>query len=113
MYAPEMRLAVDDASGPVFVTVAYEVAPQAVDEFQRAVRRVGRAPSAHRCGARSVYRDAAAPQRFVEMFIAPSWQEHVRQHDRRTVSDAALQDDLRAFLSEGTEPEVTHFIAGR
>ncbi len=113
MYAPEMRLAVDDASGPVFVTVAYEVAPQAVDEFQRAVRRVGRARRRTGAVRWSVYRDAAAPQRFVEMFIAPSWQEHVRQHDRRTVSDAALQDDLRAFLSEGTEPEVTHFIAGR
>ena len=55
MYAPEMRLAVDDASGPVFVTVAYEVAPQAVDEFQRAVRRVGRARRAPvRCAGRSI-----------------------------------------------------------
>ena len=111
MYAPEMRLAVDDAGGPVFVTVAYEVAPEAVDEFQRAVRRVGRARRRTGAVRWSVYRDAEAPQRFVEMFIVPSWQEHVRQHERRTVSDAALQDDLRAFLRDGTEPEVTHFIA--
>jgi len=111
MYAPEMRLAVDDAGGPVFVTVAYEVAPRAVDEFQRAVRRVGRARRRTGAVRWSVYRDAEAPQRFVEMFIVPSWQEHVRQHERRTVTDAALQEALRAFLRDGTEPEVAHFVA--
>ena len=97
----------------MFVTVTYEVAPQAVDEFQRAVRRVGRARRRTGAVRWSVYRDAAAPQRFVEMFIVPTWQEHVRQHERRTVTDAALQDDLRAFLRNGTEPEVTHLIAER
>ena len=111
MFAPEMRLSVDDAGGPVFVTVTYEVAPQATDEFQRSVRRVGRARRRTGAVRWSIYRDAVAPQRFVEMFIVPSWQEHVRQHERRTVSDAALLDDLRAFLRDGTEPEVTHFIA--
>ena len=111
MFAPEMRLAVEDAGGPVFVAVTYEVAPQAVDEFQRAVQRVGRARRRTGAVRWSVYRDAEAPQRFVEMFIVPSWQEHLRQHERRTVSDAALQDGLRAFLRDGTEPEVRHFVA--
>jgi hypothetical protein len=27
------------------------------------------------------------------------------------VSDAALQEALRAFLRDGTEPEVAHFVA--
>ena len=111
MYAPEMRLDVEDASGPVFVTVAYEVAPQAVDEFQRAVRRVGRARRRTGAVRWSVYRDAEAPQRFVEMFVVPSWQEHVRQHERRTVTDAVLQEALRAFLRDGAEPEVQHLVA--
>jgi Arabinose efflux permease len=111
MYAPEMRLAVEDAGGPVFVTVAYEVRPGAVDEFQRAVRRVGRARRRTGAVRWSIYRDAEAPQRFVEMFIVPSWQEHVRQHERRTVTDAGLQESLRVFLAEGTEPQVAHFVA--
>ena len=100
MYAPEMRLAVEDASGPVFVTVAYEVRPEAVDEFQRAVRRVGRARRRTGAVRWSVYRDAEAPQRFVEMFIVPSWQEHLRQHERRTATDAGLQENLRSLLAE-------------
>ncbi len=111
MYAPEMRLAVEDAAGPVFVTVAYEVRPESVDEFQRAVRRVGRARRRTGAVRWSIYRDAEAPQRFVEMFIVPSWQEHVRQHERRTVTDAGLQESLRNFLAEGTEPQVAHFVA--
>lgn len=78
--------------------VAYEVASQAVDQFQRAVRRVGRDRRRTDAVRWSVYCDAEAPQRFVEMFITPSWQEPVRQHERRTLSDAALQDSLRALL---------------
>ena len=111
MYAPEMRLAVEDAGGPVFVTVTYEVAPAGSRRVSEGGAAGGPGPPAHRRGRWSVYRDAEAPQRFVEMFIVPSWQEHVRQHERRTVSDAALQDSLRAFLRDGTEPEVTHLIA--
>jgi predicted MFS family arabinose efflux permease len=111
MYAPEMRLAVEDAGGPVFVTVVYEVRSGAVDEFQRAVRRVGRARRRTGAVRWSIYRDAEAPQRFVEMFIVPSWQEHVRQHERRTVTDAGLQESLRVFLVEGDEPQVAHFVA--
>ena len=83
----------------MFVTVSYEVASHAVDEFHRAVRRVGGPADAPARCVWSVYRDAEAPQRFVEMFIVPNWQEHVRQHERRTVTDAGLQDSLRAFFA--------------
>ena len=83
MYAPKMRLAVDDASGPVFVTVTYEVVPKGARRVSESRAAGGPGTSAHRRGALVRLSDAAAPQRFVEMFIVPSWQEHVRQHERR------------------------------
>ncbi len=76
-----------------------------------ALRRVGRAR--RRTGAVRwfVYRDANRPQRFIETFVVPSWEEHIRQHGRRTAADASLQQSLRAVLVQGTEPVVAHFIA--
>jgi hypothetical protein len=44
------------------------------------------------------------------MFTVPSWDEYLRQQTRRTVADAALDDQLRAFLRAGTEPDVEHFL---
>jgi len=111
MAAPEARLvAGDDVGSPALVVVAYEVRPEAEDDFLRALRLVGRAR--RRTGAVdwSVYRDADKPHRFIETFVLPSWEEHMRQHQRRTVTDLELQEDVWRYLRPGTEPTAKHFV---
>jgi MFS family permease len=107
---PDTPLSVPTDGGPVFVTITYQVQPGAEDDFQQAVRPVGW--SRRRTGAVSwmVLQHAESPGRFVEMFTVPSWDEYLRQQTRRTVADAALDDQLRAFLRAGTEPDVEHFL---
>jgi hypothetical protein len=51
------------------------------------------------------------PDRHVETFLVESWIEHLRQHERFTNEDRALQDRVQSCLVEGTEPQVSHFIA--
>ena len=98
---PDTPLAVPADGGPVFVTVSYQVQPGSEDEFQRAVQPLGW--SRRRTGAVrwAILQRAESPGRFVEMFVVPSWDEYLRQQGRRTVSDAALDDRLRAFLEQG------------
>jgi predicted MFS family arabinose efflux permease len=111
MHAPDMQLTPEDASGPALVMITYEVRPGSEETFQVALRRVGRARRRTGAVRWGVYRDADRPQRFIETFVAPSWDEHVRQHGRRTAADASVQESLRATLVEGTEPQAAHFIA--
>jgi hypothetical protein len=59
----------------------------------------------------AVYRDAERPDHFIETFIAPSWDEHLRQHERRTATDRQLQDDLRPFLRNSQLPNARHYVA--
>jgi hypothetical protein len=111
MAAPEARLVVgDEAGSPVLVVVAYEIRPESEDDFLRALRLVGRAR--RRTGATdwSVYRDADRDHRYIETFVLPSWDEHMRQHQRRTVTDLELQEDVWEYLQPGTEPTAKHFI---
>jgi MFS family permease len=60
-------------SGPVLVSVEYDVSPNNVEEFTRAIRRYGRIR--RRDGAKrwSVFRDLEDPQRYLETFIVSSW----------------------------------------
>ena len=112
MAAPEARLVADEHAGsPALVVVSYEVRPEAEDDFLRALRLVGRVR--RRTGATdwSVYRDADRAHRFIESFVLPSWDEHMRQHQRRTVTDFELQEDVRQYLRSGTEPTAKHFVA--
>ncbi len=111
MAAPEAGLvAGDETSSPVLVVVSYEVRPESEDDFLRALRLVGRAR--RRTGATdwSVYRDADRENRYIETFVLPSWDEHMRQHQRRTVTDLELQEDVWAYLGLDSEPKAKHFI---
>ncbi len=112
MAAPEARLVDEEhTDSPALVVVGYEVRADAEAAFLRALRLVGRAR--RRTGATdwSVYRDADKPHRFIETFVLPSWDEHVRQHQRRTVTDLGLQEDVWQYLRPGTEPTAKHFVA--
>jgi MFS family permease len=110
-YWPEPQLLVepDPDNGPVLVTVAYSVSPERQAAFLEAMQRVGR--SRRRTGATDwgVFRDAAIPNQFVEAYLVPSWQEHLRQHTGRlTVTDQEIEEEATS-LADGP-PRVAHLV---
>jgi quinol monooxygenase YgiN len=95
------------------VTVEYSIDPQHGREFaraMRAVRRIRRRDGAIRW---SLYEDAASPGRYIENFVVESWAEHLRQHERTTVSDREMEEKAWAFHQGEGPPKVTHWIAAR
>jgi MFS family permease len=112
MHWPEPVLAneVDADRGPVLVTVEYRVATQDRGGFLAAIDRL--ADERRRDGAFDwgLFEDAAEPGRFLETFLLDSWIEHLRQHERVTEADRALQDAVHRLQLEGA-PKVTHLIA--
>jgi len=113
MYAPEMRLAPEEASGPALVTLTYDVRPDAHEQFLSALQHVRRARRRTGAVQWSVYRDAEQPNQFIETFIVPTWEEHIRQHERRTATDLQTQDNLRPFLRDSHLPHARHYIAAK
>jgi MFS family permease len=100
IYWPEARLAFDPGldAGPVLVTVEYIVGPDREGAFLEAMDRLER--SRRRTGATrwGVYRDGDRPDRFIELFSVPSWEEHLRQHEGRlTATDREVEEAALAF----------------
>lgn len=96
---PRVAMVPHPTDGPVLVTVSYEVPDDAVDAFAEAMRHVER--HRRRTGAYrwDLFRDLAAPHRFVETFVVESWGEHLRQHRRTTVNaDDHYLDPVRRYL---------------
>jgi MFS family permease len=99
-YWGEPRLAFDPEpdTGPVLVTVEFTVAPEreaAFLEVMDDIRQVRRRTGATRW---ELYRDAERPDRFIEVFSVPSWEEHLRQHDGRlTATDQQMEEAALAF----------------
>ena len=110
---PAPSLAGDLAAdgGPVLVTVEYRIEPETAAEFIQAIRRLARVRRRDGAQLWGVFRDAADPTRYVETFTVESWAEHLRQHERMTVTDRALVSSVRSFHVGDQLPLVTHLIA--
>jgi Transmembrane secretion effector len=100
------RANLDD--GPVLVTVEYEVAPGRESEFLHAIRNYGRLRRRDGAYQWGIFRDMEAPSLFLETFLTGSWGEHLRQHERATQADRAVEE--RVMNSILGTPKVTHLI---
>jgi len=95
-------------SGPVLVTVEYRVNREHVSDFLKAMNRCGRIRRRDGASRWGIYRDTEHPDQFVETFIVHSWVEHLRQHERVTRADRALEERISSYTSG--EPKVRHLI---
>ena len=113
MHWPEPVLAAgtQDDAGPVLVTVEYQVAAEHREAFLAAIVPVAR--ERRRDGAYDwhIFHDSAHPERMLETFLIDSWLEHLRQHQRVTRADHALEERLQRYARG--PPRVTHYIAAR
>lgn len=94
--------------GPVLVTAEYTVIPEREAEFMEAIHeygRIRRRDGAYRWG---IFRDTAATDRYLEIFLVNSWGEHLRQHERQTQADREVEQRLSSYVA--AEPKVHHLI---
>jgi hypothetical protein len=96
-------------AGPVLVTVEYRVNDDRTDEFLQAIHEYGRVRRRDGAVRWGVYRDLEEADRYVETFVVSSWAEHLRQHERVTNADRAVEDRLRTSLT--VAPSVRHLVS--
>ena len=113
MHWPEPVLAttVSVDSGPVLVLVEYRVDAANRDHFLSALVRLARERKRDGAYDWGIFEDTAVPGRFLETFLAESWAEHLRQHERVTKADRFIETKVRSLLE--TAPVVTHLISAR
>lgn len=110
---PELAVKPDPNAGPILITVEYHVSAEQAPEFtlaMQAVRTHRLRDGAMRWG---LFQDPALPERYIETFVVTSWAEHLRQHERVTLTDKDVEDAVLKFQIAGTLPIVTHLIGVR
>jgi len=107
---PELAAEVNADGRPVVVTATYRVPAENERAFLEAMARVR--DSRLRTGAIrwGLYRDGEDPSSLVELFVVPSWEEHLRQHhERQTGTDRDYT--LRAAELSEDPAHVSHLIS--
>ena len=89
----------------------YRVPAENQDEFRAAMQAVGRVRRRSGASRWSLFQDTADADHFVETFVVPSWEEHLRQRERVTVADRRFEERAHSLLANGETPRVTHLLA--
>jgi MFS family permease len=106
---PELHLEPDPEAGPVVVEVTYTVTKEDEPAFLQAMSRVRR--SRMRTGAIrwGLFRHGEVPEQMVELYVVPTWGEHLRQHTGRlTGTDQDIEAEAKALSR--TPPKVAHLV---
>jgi quinol monooxygenase YgiN len=106
---PRLQVDPESGSGPVVVSIQYEVDDDRRLDFLDAMRLMRRSRLRSGSTRWDLYRVGEDPHLYVEQFEVPSWQEHQRQHEGRlTAEDKAIED--AAFAHVVGSPRTQHLL---
>jgi MFS family permease len=101
----------DPDHGPVLVTVRYVIDPSKTSEFLHQIHKYQRVRRRDGATSWGVFVDTEAPDTYLECFKVDSWAEHERQHDRFTVADREIENQVLGYAIQPVK--IKHFIYAR
>ena len=98
------------SDGQALITIEYRIEPKLTDEFEQTMRELGTILKSEGFAYWELFQDPADNSRYIEIRIAETWTEHMRQHERVTKNIQIREDKIRALVKEGNQPIVSHYI---
>jgi MFS family permease len=98
---------------PVMVTIEYRIRSDRRAEFVAAMQAVRQMRRRNGAYFWQLVHDSEDPTLYFECFMAESWVEHLRQHERASVADRHILDRAKAFLVEGASTKSAHWLGDR
>ncbi|MGY4335091.1 MFS family permease [Bradyrhizobium sp. LB7.2] len=100
---PKVRLALTRRSGPLVVEIEYRVAQENARSFHSLMQDIQLFRQRNGAYGWSIARDIADPELWTERYHCPTWLDYLRQRNRATRSERALDERASAFHI-GPEP---------
>lgn len=94
---PEVRLPLTGRSGPLVVEIEYRVAQEKARAFHHLMQNVQLFRQRNGAYGWSIARDIADPELWTERYHCPTWLDYLRQRNRTTLSERALDRQAAAF----------------
>ena len=109
---PRAMIDIDDhEEGSVLVEIEFQIDPIHSHEFESAMNKVRSIRLRDGAINWELFHDIENPNRYVEMFTSESWTEHLRQHERITKADLAIEQHAISFHKGKDPPHVSHLIS--
>ncbi len=106
---PQIVKPVSPDQGPVLVMIEYNIDEADSEKFAELMEEMGIIRRRDGAFQWEFFEDIEKPKHFIEIFMVESWVAHLRQHDRVSAADKALEDKIRA-LHKGKKLRITHAV---
>jgi MFS family permease len=97
--------------GPVMVTIEYTIDPEQEPHFIRIMRDIRRMRLREGAFFWKLFKDIENITHYTECFMSESWIDHLRYHERISVSDNKLLERAKAFQVGKKNPRASHLVA--
>ncbi len=87
---PEVKLGITGRSGPIGIEVQYRIPPDRARDFYNLMREMQQVRSRSGAYAWSLSRNLSDPELWSECYKLPTWNDYLRQRNRRTLDDLVL-----------------------
>jgi Transmembrane secretion effector len=107
---PELSVDLSKNDSQALITIDYKIDPKLSDEFEQSVRELGRILKSEGMAYWELFQDTADIGHYIEIRIADTWTDHMRQHERVTKNVQVTEDRIRELIKDGPQPIISHYI---
>ena len=107
---PQLPVDTTSSEGQALITIEYKVDPELSEEFEQNMSELGRTLKSEGMAYWELFQDPADIGHYLEIRIADTWTDHMRQHERVTKNVQIMEDRIRTLLKDGPKPIVSHYI---
>jgi MFS family permease len=93
------------------ITIEYnKIDPKLSDEFEQSVRELGRILKSEGMAYWELFQDPSDISHYIEIRIADTWTDHMRQHEYVTKNVQLMENKIRALIKDCPQPIISHYI---
>ncbi len=93
------------------ITIEYnKIDPKLSDEFEQNVHELGRLLKSEGMAYWELFQDPADVGHYIEIRIADTWTDHIRQHEYVTRNIQVMENRIRELIKDCPQPIISHYI---
>ena len=93
------------------ITIEYsKIDPSLSEEFEHNVHEVGRLLKSEGMAYWELFQDPTDIGHYIEIRIADTWTDHIRQHEYVTKNIQVIENRIRTLIKDCPQPIISHYI---
>jgi MFS family permease len=108
---PQSSIDPSQVDNHALITIEYnKIDPKLSEEFQRNVHELGRMLKSEGMAYWELFQDPADTGHYIEIRIADTWTDHMRQHEFVTKNVQDMENRIRELIKGSPQPIISHYI---